>query len=248
MYKPHIIQITRRIPLEIKKTLKNIDKDDFLALKQKLLEFCREPRSIHEIKAFLPLDTSAWAIRSHIVNPLIADGKLKYTIPYDKDNTNQMYINAEVELAEIEKIIKQKCTSPETAALKEKALEFCKEPKTIKEIMAYLEMTRTANVARRVLRPLMAEGKLRFRYPHDPYYINQQYVVAESELPVLSEENLLEFCRTPRHIFEIREHFEIGGHLCRTFIKPLVAKENLVYTEYIKIGKCSMQRMLKSNG
>ncbi|MCL2751420.1 MAG: hypothetical protein FWE62_01545, partial [Firmicutes bacterium] len=138
-----------------------------------------------------------------------------------------MYLAAGIErTAEIEEIIRQKSKRKANIELQEKVLEYCKEPRTMKEIMAYLNMTCPTNVAQRVLRPLMHEGKLRLRYKKNGS--NQQYINAEVPFNYVTETSILEYCKTPRLVKEIREHFDMTQSVYVGMIRPLKDAGKLV--------------------
>lgn len=223
-------------------------KDEHLKIEQQLIEFCKEPRTLHEIKEYMPLDSTKDAIRRHLLNPLIDQGKINRTIPNDIDALHQMYINAEVKRTpEIEELIQLKSKSKKNIELEEKVLKYCKEPRTMKEILKHLKLSCSTGLGKRILRPLIAEGKLRFRYQNNGS--NQQYVNSETKLNFISEESLIEFCKTPRLVKEIREHFNITIAVYQGMAKSLRDTGKLVYTEeYEKVGKFNVQRRLKSNG
>ena len=58
----------------------------------------------------------------------------------------------------------------------DKILEFCKEPKTTKEIMAYLGLKDRRNLYIKYMRPLIDSGKLQMTVPDKPNTKNQKYI------------------------------------------------------------------------
>ena len=58
----------------------------------------------------------------------------------------------------------------------DKILEFCKEPKTTKEIMAYLGLRDRRNFYLKYMRPLLDSGKLQMTIPDKPNTKNQKYI------------------------------------------------------------------------
>ena len=56
-------------------------------------------------------------------------------------------------------------------------LEFCKEPKSVKEIMEYIELKHRPTFMHDYLNPLLEEGKLQMTIPDKPKSRNQKYVV-----------------------------------------------------------------------
>lgn len=58
----------------------------------------------------------------------------------------------------------------------DKILEFCKEPKTTKEIMSYLGLRDRRNFYLKYMRPLLGSGKLQMTISDGPNTKNQKYV------------------------------------------------------------------------
>ena len=58
----------------------------------------------------------------------------------------------------------------------DKILEFCKEPKTTKEIMAYLGLKDRRSFSIKYMRPLLNSGKLQMTIPDKPNTKNQKYI------------------------------------------------------------------------
>lgn len=225
MYKPLVIKVTRRIPFETKKTLVAMDKTKHFELQQRVLEYCKEPRNLNEIKKILELDTTIESVRRYFLNPLLRAGKLKYAHSYTK-HSRQRYLNAEIKITS-EMIEEIRLRSKTVQERQQMILEFCKVPKSIKEIIKHIGTTS----AMKYVKPLMKEGKIKYTMPHIPYYLNQKYINAEIDYEVLSEEGIIEFCKTPRTKKEIVEHFNLTPALRRSILKNLIVKERLSYTE-----------------
>ena len=58
----------------------------------------------------------------------------------------------------------------------DKILEFCKEARTTKEIMAYLGLKDRRNFYLKYMRPLLDNGKLQMTIPDKPNTRNQKYI------------------------------------------------------------------------
>lgn len=58
----------------------------------------------------------------------------------------------------------------------DKILEFCREPKTTKEIMAYLGLKDRRNFYLKYMKPLLDNGKLQMTIPDKPNHKNQKYI------------------------------------------------------------------------
>jgi hypothetical protein len=128
--------------------------------RERIIEFCAEPRTKREIAEMLGMQEQWWVIENYI-DPLIANGELRPT----KFGTAKM--------------VKQKYTSgnvPTTgiAAL----LEFCKEPKTRKEI--YDRFGMSSNDWFRLVKPLIVNGQLKMLYRElTGRHESQKYITAE---------------------------------------------------------------------
>jgi Fic family protein len=61
--------------------------------KEKILEFCAEPKTREEIQAFVGI-THREHFRAKILKPLLESGKLKMTIPDKPNSRNQKYVRA----------------------------------------------------------------------------------------------------------------------------------------------------------
>ena len=173
-----------------------INKATGLTKADEILEFCRVPRKSKEIYAFLGMTTNAYLMRTYI-KPLVANGRLKLTIPNYASNI-QRYVNAESVLL-----------IPTDEAI----LDFCKEPRTKKEIAQYFEMTYF--VARKHYDPLIASGKLIGDMPHAPKSNWQKFVAADIGFVQSRDETVMQFCQTPKSRKEIAEHFGIYASLMR---------------------------------
>ena len=218
-----------------------------MTAEEELLEFCKEPRSINDIKDFLGLKTinqASW----RFTRPLVKQGKLRFTIPSNPCHLLQRYVNTAVEdTPELQEKIKLVSKSVSNLALEEKVLEFCKDPRTLQEIAKHLNINHSSLVKKRTVKPLLNEGKLKLRYPHDPLYQYQEYMVIDCDTMQLTQDNIINFCKTPRYKNEIRDCFKLNVRLARRFINPLVESGKLVYAECIKHGKTLVLSKLVAN-
>ena len=119
----------REIPIENKITRQTIDKKTGITIEEQLLDYCKEPRTINEIRERFNITTN-YRVNKSFTKPLIDQGKLQYTIPEDVDNLHQMYLTVGIERTpEIEEIIKQKSITKESAEYKQKILNAIKGDK-----------------------------------------------------------------------------------------------------------------------
>lgn len=65
----------------------------YLNEEEAILDYCREPRSRHEIATLLRLSTISYMMKNHI-NPLIESGRLKMTKPETPKSKNQKYYSS----------------------------------------------------------------------------------------------------------------------------------------------------------
>lgn len=223
------LEIVRYIPLDNKKTLINIEKNKRLDMEQEILEFCKQPRSLDEIKEYTKLGTTKDAIRRHFINPLIRDGRLKYTHNY-KCHYNQRYINSQVEVTPEMLINIQETADKLTPKRMEMILELCKEPKGIREIEKHIGSTS----AREYVAELMKQGKLKFTIPSSPYNNKQKYINSEIEYQTYEECDIIEFCREPRTKSEIAKQFNMTECVRKRMVKRLLEQGLIDYTEESK--------------
>lgn len=232
MCKPYILEITRDIPLNEKKTLINTDKTKRLEMEKELLEFCKQPRSLDDITEFIQLDTTRDAVRRHFINPLLRDGKLKYTNNY-KCHYTQRYLNAEIEITPEMLINIQKSADTLTPAREKMILEFCKEPRGLKEIEKHIGSTN----ARQYTKALVEQGKLKYTFPDVPSYSYQKYFNAEIECKQFTDDEIVEYCKEPRTKSEIEQHFNITKSMRKGCLQRLVEQGKICYTkESEKLG------------
>lgn len=59
----------------------------------------------------------------------------------------------------------------------DKILEFCREPRTTKEIMAHLGLKDRRNFYLKYMSPLLDNGKLQMTIPDKPNTKNQKYII-----------------------------------------------------------------------
>lgn len=240
MCKPYILEITRDIPLNEKKTLTNIDQNKRLDMEKEIIEFCNQPRSLDEIKEYTKLDTTRDAVRRHFINPLIRDGRLKYTHNY-KCHYNQRYINSQVEVTPEMLINIQETADKLTPKRYEMILELCKEPKGIKEIEEYIGSSN----AREYAKALVEQGKLKYTHPSVPSYSKQKYINAEIDYKTFTDDDIVDYCKEPRTKSEIEQHFNITKSMRKGCLQRLVEQGKICYTkDSEKLGKFDGNRRL----
>lgn len=249
MYTSQTIFVTRDIPLNIYKTLKTVDKKSGKTIEEELLEYCKAPRSIVDLKNFLGINDNK-KIQARFTKPLLLQGKLKFIYPESPKIVWQRYLNAEVDITpEMQETMVQLAKSEKHLEMERMTLEYCRVPRSLGEIKDHIGLTGYDIVRKRAVQPLIDQGKIKMLYPHDPYYVKQKYVVAEAavDFPALTEENILLFCSTPRTKEEIKEHFAIGQDLLYKFLNPIIEQGKLTYTKSIRIGNNIIHKKLVKN-
>ena len=243
--KPLNIEIVREIPIEKDITLQTIDKNTGKAIEQQLLDYCKEPRTINEIRERFNIKTN-FRVNKAFTRPLIDQGKLQYTIPEDPDNLHQMYLTVGVQRSpEIEEIIRQKCISKESIEYKQQILSYCKVPRGIREIEEHIQ-SKTAPL---YVRELVQDEKLKLTYPDIPSYYKQKYFNAEYNCEQFIDENVVNYCIEPRTKNEIETHFNISSSMRKGIIERLIKNGKICYTEESKqLGKYDGNRRLIRNG
>ena len=241
---PINIEIVREIPIENKITRQTIDKKTGITIEEQLLDYCKEPRTINEIRERFNITTN-YRVNKSFTQPLIDQGKLQYTIPEDVDNLHQMYLTVGIERTpEIEEIIKQKSITKESAEYKQKILTFCKVPRGIREIEKHIQ-SKTAPL---YVRELVEDGKIKLTHPDIPSYLKQKYFNADNEFEQFTDQAVADYCIEARTKFEIETHFNITKAMRKGVIQRLLDQGKIDYTEESKkMGKCDGNRRLIRN-
>lgn len=243
--KPYTIEIVREIPLNIKKTLQNLRENEIDDLKVKVLDYLQEPRNIEQIKEFVGLGTTRDAVRRHFITPMINQGLIKRTNENNHGDIHQRYIRAEVEITQEMKDSIKEQDNKVANSQKEKILEFCKEPRGIKEIIKHLE-SKTAPL---YVRQLREQGKLRYTIPNNPYSQNQKYINSEINYNPLTDDEIIEYCKEPRTKQELETKFGLTKWTRKIIVERLLNIEKICYTEEsLALGKCDGNRRLIANG
>lgn len=249
LYKHKFIYITRDIQLDVFKTLKTVNKKTGRTIEEELLDYCRFPRSIIDLKAFLGIKDKK-SIQARFTKPLMQQGKLKFIYPESPTSVWQRYLNTEVDITpKMQETMIQLAKTERHLELERMTLKFCKVPRSLGEIKDHVGLAGYDIVRKRAVQPLIDQGKIKLLYPHDPFYVKQKYVIAEApvDFPALTEENIILFCSTPRTKEEIKEHFAIGQDLLYKFLNPIIEEGKLTYTKSTRIGKNIIHRKLVKN-
>lgn len=244
MCNPTYIEIVREIPLDNKKTLLNTTKNELELIREEIVKYCNEPRSVREIKEHIKFDTTLDSVRRYIVNPLMRDGKLKYTHTYS-GHFNQRYIDARIEVTQqMRDEIKAKADTLTPERI-DKILAYCKKPRGIKEIEKHINTTN----AREYTKQLIEQGKLKYTFPDIPSYCKQRYFNASEQCEQFTDDAVAEYCKEPRTKFEIEKHFDITKAMRKGVIERLLESGKICYTkESEKHGKFDGNRRLVKNG
>ena len=249
MYTSQTIFVTRDIPLNIYKTLKTVDKKSGKTIEEELLEYCKAPRSIVDLKNFLGINDNK-KIQARFTKPLMLQGKLKFIYPESPRSVWQRYLNAEVDITpEMQETMVQLAKSERHLEMERMTLEYCRVPRSLGEIKDHIGLSGYDIVRKRAVQPLIDQGKIKMLYPHDPFYKMQKYVVSEADVgfPALTEENVISFCVTPRTKEEIKTHFAIGQDLLYKFLNPIIEQGKLTYTKSVRDGNNIISSKLIKN-
>lgn len=238
-----MLDVVREIPLETKYCPQNMDKNEIKELQDKIVEFCKEPRSLDEIKEFTKLDTTRDTIRGYTLKPLMQSGRLKYTHEHISYH-NQRYIDARVEVTqEMLDEIDRKADTLTPLRVKQ-ILKFCKEPKGIKEIEKEIKTKNALNY----IKMLVECGKIKRTYPDIPSYLKQKYFNADSQCEQFTDQSVVEYCNEPRTKFEIETHFNLTKSMRKGVVQRLLEQGRIDYTEESKkLGKYDGNRRLIRN-
>jgi len=177
---------------------------------EEVMKYCNEPRSYNEVEDYFGL-TRSQAVK--LAYALIRKNKLKTVKPSSADGGKKL-LTAE---------------SGYFATQEEQLIEFCQTPKAPKEIAEFLGMSVFCSDA--YIIPLVEKGVIKYDRPQKgKTRIGIKYVSANADWAVLSEESLIEFCKTPRTKTEIFKHFRVSN-FWTNYINDLVDKGKLI-TKY----------------
>jgi len=186
-----------------------------------ILEFCKTPKTRNEIAEQMQI--SKEYLKPHL-DALIADGKLLMTMPDKPKCVDQQFVSAE-DVADT-KILSA-----------EKIAEFCDTPKSRREIAKHFGIRNY--IAQRYINDMVAEGKIKTTMPLNPDCKNQGFVHPDIDIVQLTEASMLEFCKTPRTLADIREYFSLNSkpgtwHILNPFIKDGRIKHTHISTKFRK--------------
>jgi predicted transcriptional regulator len=108
----------------------------------------------------------------------------------------------------------------------EEILEFCRTPRTAKEINAFLRLNSAAYIKRTYINPLIENGKLIQTIPIKSS--KPKFVTAEFVMLIPTEEAVLDFCKEPRMKSEIIQHFGLSYFVARKIYDPLIESGKLI--------------------
>ena len=212
---------------EMEETMVQLAKTErHLELERMTLKFCKVPRSLGEIKDHVGL-AGYDIVRKRAVQPLIDQGKIKMLYPHDPLYKMQKYVVAE------------SCAGylPFT---EQTIIAYCEIPRTKEEIKNCFAVGQ--DLLYKVLNPMIAQGKLVYtkstrvgnQIIHKKLVKNEHPQEVKINRPVFTDDDIIDFCKTPRHNHEICKEFEISNHACKKIVDRLIQSGRLVYTENTK--------------
>ncbi|MFA6982854.1 MAG: hypothetical protein WC276_02805 [Sedimentibacter sp.] len=183
-----------------------------IASAEGLLEFCMTPRRKREI--YLHFGLSAFQMKS-IFNPLIENGRLICTDPSNPRNHWQKFVTAR---------------SDEATVSAESVERFCQEPRSREELAEFLGTT--AKFIKGYIDVYLTKGIIKMTKPETPKSIEQRFISVKTNctVPVLSAEDIQEFCRTPRSRQDIAERYGMAIYLARRHLDKMVTEGRLKLT------------------
>jgi hypothetical protein len=115
---------------------------------ERIIKFCEIPRGKKEITLMLGLSVKSctWVWEKYL-QPMIDDGRLKMTLPNNRQSKNQRFVSGDIPV-------------PTEVAI----LEFCKEQRTRKELIEHFGLTDWT--AWTHISPLVESGKLNLTSPN----------------------------------------------------------------------------------
>ena len=125
------------------------------------------------------------------MQPLIDDGRLKMTLPNERQSKNQRFVSGEAPI-------------PTEAAI----IEFCTEQRTRKEIVEHFELTEWTTWT--YINPLVESGKLNLTSPNSGVMNKaQRYTSQPVIVQKMTDTALREYGQEPRSRNEILKSFDI---------------------------------------
>lgn len=222
---------------EMQETMVQLAKTEkHLELERKTLKFCKNPRSLGEIKDHIGL-AGYGIVRKRAVQPLIDQGKLKMLYPHDPFYVKQKYVIAEA-------------TIDFPALTEENIILFCSIPRTKEEIKKHFAIGQ--DLLYKFLNPIIEQGKLTYTKSvrigkniiHGKLVKNENPQKVIIKKRKITDEDIIEFCKIPRHHRELWEEFEISTRTCQKIVDRLIEDGRLVYTEEAKSYK---RKVLKND-
>ena len=109
----------------------------------------------------------------------------------------------------------------------EEILEFCRAPRSSREICNFLGKSTIPYLNRTYLQPLVESGKLLLTVPN--YASNmQRYVNAENAGLIPTDGAILDCCKVPRTKTEIEQHFGLSHFMAAKHYNPLIESGKLI--------------------
>ena len=213
---------------EMQETMVQLAKTEkHLELERKTLKFCKIPRSLGEIKDHIGL-AGYGIVRKRAVQPLIDQGKLKMLYPHDPFYVKQKYVIAEATI-----------DFPELT--EENIILFCSTPRTKEEIKKHFAIGQ--DLLYKFLNPIIEQGKLTYTKSvrigkniiHGKLVKNENPQKVIIKKRKITDEDIIEFCKIPRHHRELWEEFEISTRTCQKIVDRLIEDGRLVYGGYKKL-------------
>jgi len=159
---------------------------------ERIIRFCEMPRGKKEIMLMLGISVKSctWVWEKYL-QPLIDDGRLKMTLPNERQSKNQKFVSGEVPI-------------PTEAAI----IEFCTEQRTRKEIIEHFGLTEWTSWT--YINPLVESGKLNLTSPNSGVANKaQRYTSQPVTVKKMTDTVLKEYCVKPRSRNEILKYFDI---------------------------------------
>jgi hypothetical protein len=177
-----------------------------------ILTYCNTPRRKQEMLNYFDV----YLVQlNNALAPLIANGWLLEVASREgkSNNVGQRYVAA----------------TSNAATIHEQVLTFCRTPKYLHEIGEHFGVSRKCDGIKLFIAPLIESGRLKSVYALETCGTHLQYYTVDTEVAVLTDENLLAFCNVPRGKKEICEHFSAKIWTIKKYLYRLVASEKLKY-------------------
>ncbi len=166
-------------------------------ISQTIMDFCREPHTKREIADHCEL-TNLNHLTNRYLKPLLEQKYLRLTIPEKPQSPKQKYEKVTLQSAQhgtmhgtiygdihgTQQVTPQATPQDELSKV---IVDFCREPRTKREIADHCSLTDLKHLTSRYLTPLLEEKHIRLAIPEKPTSPKQKYIALRTDQETGSE-------------------------------------------------------------